>query len=76
MIQSNITRRSMIGGIAAEIGLASTSDAFAAAGEGNNTQNQLRHRTLGINGLRFHIAESGQGPLILLCHGYPECWYS
>jgi pimeloyl-ACP methyl ester carboxylesterase len=29
-----------------------------------------------LNGLRFHIAEAGQGPLVLLCHGFPECWYS
>ena len=39
-------------------------------------QNELTHRTLAINGIRFHIAEQGQGPLVLLCHGWPECWYS
>jgi pimeloyl-ACP methyl ester carboxylesterase len=24
----------------------------------------------------MHVAEAGEGPLVLLCHGFPECWYS
>jgi pimeloyl-ACP methyl ester carboxylesterase len=28
------------------------------------------------NGIRMHVAEQGQGPLVILCHGFPECWYS
>jgi pimeloyl-ACP methyl ester carboxylesterase len=28
------------------------------------------------NGVRLHIAEQGEGPLVILCHGFPECWYS
>src|SRR5580693_3577518 len=24
----------------------------------------------------MHIAESGAGPLVVLCHGFPELWYS
>jgi len=24
----------------------------------------------------MHIAECGEGPLVLLCHGFPESWYS
>src|SRR5262249_43016966 len=47
-----------------------------AKAQTDNTQNELRHRTLDLSGLRFHIAESGEGPLVLLCHGFPECWYS
>jgi pimeloyl-ACP methyl ester carboxylesterase len=27
-------------------------------------------------GLQMHIAEAGQGPLVLLLHGFPESWYS
>jgi pimeloyl-ACP methyl ester carboxylesterase len=34
------------------------------------------HRTLRVNGIRMHIAEEGHGPLVLLCHGWPELWYS
>src|SRR6266849_2403315 len=36
----------------------------------------LSHRFVDTNGLRIHIAEQGTGPLMLLCHGFPELWYS
>lgn len=36
----------------------------------------ITHRELQINGIRMHIAEQGSGPLVLLCHGWPELWYS
>jgi pimeloyl-ACP methyl ester carboxylesterase len=38
--------------------------------------NEPTHRTLDANGIRIHIAEQGSGPLVLLCHGFPESWYS
>ncbi len=28
------------------------------------------------NGITFHYAEQGAGPLVLLLHGFPEFWYS
>lgn len=28
------------------------------------------------NGIQMHIAEQGEGSLVLLCHGFPETWYS
>ncbi|MDR6291112.1 MULTISPECIES: alpha/beta fold hydrolase [Inquilinus] len=34
------------------------------------------HRTVETNGIRMHVAEQGEGPLVLLCHGFPESWYS
>jgi epoxide hydrolase A/B len=34
------------------------------------------HRTVETNGIRMHLAELGTGPLVLLCHGFPELWYS
>ena len=36
----------------------------------------LQHRIVETNGIRMHIAEQGTGPLVLLCHGFPESWYS
>jgi pimeloyl-ACP methyl ester carboxylesterase len=27
-------------------------------------------------GLRMHVAEAGEGPLVVLLHGFPESWYS
>jgi pimeloyl-ACP methyl ester carboxylesterase len=37
---------------------------------------QIDHRLIETNGIRMHIAEAGAGPLVLLCHGFPESWYS
>ncbi|GHG49225.1 alpha/beta fold hydrolase [Streptomyces griseocarneus] len=36
----------------------------------------VEHRFVEVNGVRLHIAEQGSGPLVLLLHGFPECWYS
>ena len=36
----------------------------------------VNHRTVETNGIRMHVAEQGTGPLVLLCHGFPESWYS
>jgi len=37
---------------------------------------QVQQRTVETNGIRMHIAEQGAGPLVVLCHGFPESWYS
>src|SRR5271156_4445048 len=37
---------------------------------------ELRHRYAHTNGIRMHYVEQGDGPLVLLCHGWPESWYS
>ena|SRR5580700_7890623 len=37
---------------------------------------QISHRSVESNGIKIHIAEAGAGPLVLLCHGFPESWYS
>ena len=36
----------------------------------------ITHRFVDTNGIRMHIAEAGKGPLVILCHGFPESWYS
>ena len=36
----------------------------------------IQHRTIETNGIRMRIAEQGAGPTVLLCHGFPESWYS
>jgi epoxide hydrolase 4 len=28
------------------------------------------------NGLRMRVARAGGGPLVVMLHGFPECWYS
>jgi pimeloyl-ACP methyl ester carboxylesterase len=37
---------------------------------------EVTHRMIETNGIRLHVAEQGEGPLVILCHGFPECWYS
>jgi pimeloyl-ACP methyl ester carboxylesterase len=34
------------------------------------------HRSVTANGTRFHVASSGDGPLVLLLHGFPEFWWT
>lgn len=34
------------------------------------------HRLLDAEGTRIHAVEMGEGPLVLLVHGFPESWYS
>ena len=36
----------------------------------------ITHRSITTNGITMHVAEAGEGPLVLLLHGFPELWYS
>jgi pimeloyl-ACP methyl ester carboxylesterase len=36
----------------------------------------VTHRYVQAGNLRMHIAEAGEGPLVVLLHGFPESWYS
>lgn len=40
------------------------------AGEG------ISHRMVSVNGINMHVAEKGEGPTVLLLHGFPELWYT
>ena len=33
---------------------------------------QISRRTIETNGIEMHLAEGGTGPLVVLCHGFPE----
>ena len=37
---------------------------------------EITHRVIDTNGIRMHITEQGKGPLVVLCHGFPESRYS
>jgi pimeloyl-ACP methyl ester carboxylesterase len=37
---------------------------------------ELTHRVVTANGVRIHLVEQGEGPLVVLVHGFPESWYS
>jgi epoxide hydrolase A/B len=36
---------------------------------------QRRFRLIETNGIRLRTVVAGQGPLIILLHGWPQCWY-
>jgi pimeloyl-ACP methyl ester carboxylesterase len=35
----------------------------------------VRHRFVEANGIEIHVAEAGDGPAVLLLHGWPQHWY-
>lgn len=37
---------------------------------------EWQHRHARINGLRMHYVEQGEGPLVILAHGFPHSWFS
>ncbi len=36
----------------------------------------FHHRIENVNGIRMHCVEAGEGPLVVMVHGFPESWYS
>ncbi|BDA68261.1 alpha/beta hydrolase fold protein [Calothrix sp. PCC 7716] len=38
--------------------------------------NNWRHEYIITNGVRLHYVTQGEGPLMLMLHGFPEFWYS
>jgi len=43
---------------------------------GGEGRQMITHRTVRANGINIHLAEAGEGPLVLLLHGFPELVYS
>jgi pimeloyl-ACP methyl ester carboxylesterase len=37
---------------------------------------EIEHLQLEANGVSLHLACQGDGPLVVMCHGYPGLWYS
>ena len=40
------------------------------------TLDGIEHRHVRTNGIQLHCAMAGDGPLVVLLHGFPEFWYS
>jgi len=36
----------------------------------------VKHSVVDARGTRIHLVEEGEGPLVLMIHGFPESWYS
>ena len=41
-----------------------------------NIDGPWEHRYVSANGARFHVAEIGDGPLVVMLHGFPQFWYA
>jgi pimeloyl-ACP methyl ester carboxylesterase len=48
----------------------------AARAEATAHSGPWTHGYATVNGVRLHYAEIGAGPLVVLLHGFPECWYT
>src|SRR6202050_1566995 len=49
---------------------------MAAADSAVQISGPWAHRSVSANGTRFHVAEAGDGPLVLFLHGFPEFWWT
>ena len=87
MSDVTFSRRDMLGAAAGAlaVGAALTGPLKAATAEPSAADRDtwvdpampdVTHRMIETNGIRLHVAEQGKGPLVILCHGFPECWYS
>src|SRR5215212_5318692 len=49
----------------------------AGRGEGRRMAAEIEHGFIETNRVRLDVAEAGpaDGPLVILLHGFPECWY-
>ena len=56
------------------VGLAGTPHTLSSKQRGD--QDGQIHRMLDCRGTRIHAVEEGEGPLVVLIHGFPESWYS
>ena len=51
--------------------------AMSAATESSQLEPELVHGYADVGGgIRLHYVEAGEGPLLVLLHGFPEFWYS
>src|SRR5262245_20812248 len=88
MRDATLSRRGMlwaVGALAAGAAFAKPPKAAGAEPRGagpeptswvDSAMPEITHRMIETNGIRLHVAEQGEGPLVILCHGFPECWYS
>lgn len=42
---------------------------------GSDNPQAFNHEFVNVNGIRMHYVVEGDGPLVVLLHGYPFLWY-
>lgn len=71
--------RGLLAGLPAAV-IATTALILAACVSQPPTQSSplpgVHFRMVETNGIKLRVAEAGQGPLVILIHGWPESWYS
>lgn len=65
-----------LGGLAASAALPFATAARAQTPSQPETNGRWAHKTAEVRGLKMHYVEQGKGPLVVLCHGFPESWFS
>ncbi len=53
-----------------------TTDTVPSPQDAVHAPGPWRHSFIAANGARFHIAEMGSGPVVLLLHGFPTFWWT
>jgi pimeloyl-ACP methyl ester carboxylesterase len=69
-------RRQLLQAAALSPALSAASGALRFEAIARTAMTPPTQRKIEVNDIRINIAEQGAGPLVLLCHGFPECWYS
>jgi pimeloyl-ACP methyl ester carboxylesterase len=46
------------------------------ADDNKDVWDQVEHKYADSNGIKIHYAALGQGPLVVMIHGFPDFWYS
>jgi pimeloyl-ACP methyl ester carboxylesterase len=72
MDKRNFLKAAALPLLAQSVSAVLSSSAMAQAG----TQAGATQRIVDANGIRINITEQGSGPVVLLCHGFPETSYS
>src|SRR3954462_14580831 len=76
-----IDRRRLLSALALPLALRPALNGFDTNASANTLEREAimsepTQRIIESNGIRLNVAEQGSGPLVLLCHGFPESWYS
>jgi pimeloyl-ACP methyl ester carboxylesterase len=87
MPEPTFSRRDVLGAAAGTLAIAAASaeplkaatsepEAAGASSWADAALPDVTHRIVEANGIKIHVAEQGAGRLVILCHGFPEVWYS
>ena len=66
-----MTKRQLLAAAGLQLLLQPALHAFSPKASAD-TSNRPTQRMIETNGIRLNIAEQGEGPVVLLCHGFPE----